>query len=144
MHTLTKRKGREIVELQPSKRTTCLSFRGEWTLACCISCHPITGGLSVPSAHSEPQQLPSQPQRCLLASPGSLPSTLWRGFEPGKAKTMYNGASSTTHDPVMEREEYGWRGWWERKGREVEGKGWTCRHLVCGKEGWWRKVRGAC
>lgn len=36
--------------------------------------------------------------------PGSLPSTLWRGFEPGKAKTMYNGASSTTHDPVMERE----------------------------------------
>ena len=38
-------------------------------MACCISCHPITGGLSVPSAHSEPQQPPSQPQRCLLASP---------------------------------------------------------------------------
>lgn len=53
-------------------------------------------------------------------SPGSLPSTLWGGFEPGKAKTMYNGPSSTTHDPVMKRREYGWRGWWERKGREVE------------------------
>lgn len=48
-------------------------------------------------------------------SPGCLLPTLWRGFEPGKAKTMHNGPSSTTHDPAMKRGEYGWRGWWERE-----------------------------
>lgn len=47
---------------------------------------------------------------------------------------MCKGPSSTTHDPVMKREEYGWRGWWERKGGRWRG-GWTCRHLVCGKRG---------
>lgn len=119
-------------ERQPSKRTTCLSLgvSEPWL----VVFHATTSH----GASRCPQ--PIQDFNNSLHSPkvpagfhSSLPSTLWRGFEPVKAKTMYNGPSSTTHDPVMKREEYGWRGWWEeKKGR---GEGWMCRNLVCVKWG---------
>lgn len=90
---------------------------GEWTLACCISCRHITAGLSVSSNPFRDLSNSLHSSKVPAGSPGSLPSTLWRGFEPRKAKTMYNGPFSTTHDPVMKRREYGWRGWAESEGK---------------------------
>lgn len=94
---------------------------GEWTLARCISCRHITAGLSVSSNPFRDLSNSLHSSKVPAGSPGSLPSTLWRGSEPRKAQTMHNGPSSTTHDPVMKRREYGWRGWAEREEKKRAG-----------------------
>lgn len=117
--------------MQPSKRTTCLSpgVSEPWL----VGFHATTSPRA--SWCPQPIQIFNSSLHSLKVPAGfqsSLPPTLWRGFEPVKAKTMQNGPSSTTHDPVMKREEYRWRGWWERAGgrqrRRVDS-----RDLACGK-----------
>ena len=112
---------------------------GEWTLACCISCHRVTRASRCPQPIQSLNNSLHSP-KVPAGFPGSLPSTLWRGFEPGKGKTMHNGPSSTTHDPVMNRERnMGEEGDEREKGGRVDVQAFSLR-----TEGWWQKVRGAC
>lgn len=73
---------------------------------------------------------PFTAQRCLLAPPPIPSHPLWgEDLKQRKARTMYNGPFSTTHDPVMKDMREGMRG---REGG-MRGAGCTCKHLASRK-----------
>lgn len=105
---------------------------GGWTLACRISwCH-ISEGPSMPSAHLEPQQLPSHPKGACRFPPVHFVKRIWTKESQNNVQWA---PPSTTHDPVMKRKEYGGWGWEAKRSLDVQA-------FSLWRVGWWLKVQG--
>lgn len=112
-------------EPQPSKRTTCLSLGGSelWLVV-----FHAAESLRAPRCPHPIENLKIAPHNPKVPTgfPSPLPSTLLGGFEPMKAKTMYNGpplppmiwlwSEWNMGEEGDERERVGGRGRWGERG----------------------------